>query len=275
MPGAITSIEAELAELGVTRDESRAYLALLEHGRLTAREVCQATGITRGRIYDVLGGLVNKGAALEAIGRPRSFEPAPPEALLENLISHRKEELARIEQGAQGLIDELRLQVDIAKGSPTIAEAVHHRPTLVKRLDELVGEARKEILAFARPPFFAGVSTSDYASQFDALRRGVNVRGIYESVLIERDDVVALIEALGAAGERSRHLSSLPTKLFLVDRRVAVLPLSEPRTPEDVTTLIIRHDGVAQMLADAFEYHWERAEEVPPSASKTQAASPA
>ena len=258
MSGA-TGLEAELVALGLTRDETRAYLALLERGRLTAREVCSTTGITRGRIYDVLGGLVSKGAAVEAISRPRSFEPAPPEAVVANLVESRKTELERIERGAVDLIDELNEQIEVARGTPTIVEAIHHKPTLVNKLDALVNEASEEILAFARPPFFAGVIATDYKTQFDAMDRGVRVRGLYESVLLERDDVVELITALTEAGEVARHVPDLPTKLFVVDRSVAVLPLAEPRTPEDATTLIIRHAGLGQLLANAFDYYWERA----------------
>lgn len=86
-----------LQMLGLSNTERRAYELLLRTGASTPTVVARETGQSRGRIYETLRLLVEKGLAFEAAGRPIRYSPVTlPEALgltLEETV--RRSELLR------------------------------------------------------------------------------------------------------------------------------------------------------------------------------------
>lgn len=261
---AIGGDEANLTLLGLSADEARAFVALVERGRLTASELATATGITRGRIYDVARGLIVKGVALEAASQVRSFEPVEPEIAVSNLLDSRRREMEHVEQRATTVIRSLDGRRAASPAPPGFVETLRHGPNLRERLDELYEAAQAEIVVFSRPPYYAmqpWVEEQDPAVQ--ALRRGVKIRVVYDSVVLGEPGERAAIEQWSKWGEEARHLDGLPTKMIVFDRNVAMLPLAEPGNERNIITLVCRHPGLAQLAASAFDRAWERAEAVP------------
>jgi sugar-specific transcriptional regulator TrmB len=74
--------ERVLRELGLTRYETRAYLALLDKGVLTASQISEHAEVPYSKIYEVLSSLEKKGWIKTERGRPSRYHPkAPLEAL--------------------------------------------------------------------------------------------------------------------------------------------------------------------------------------------------
>jgi sugar-specific transcriptional regulator TrmB len=83
-PEANISQEARriLRELGLTDYETRAYLALLEYGVLTASQISENAGVPYSKVYETLASLERKGWIETEQGRPgRHYPKAPSEAL--------------------------------------------------------------------------------------------------------------------------------------------------------------------------------------------------
>lgn len=82
-----SSIDAKharkLRALGLTEWESKAYLALLVSSPSTGYAVAKRSGVARGRVYEVLGSLVDKGAARISNGPPRTYAPTAPDELID------------------------------------------------------------------------------------------------------------------------------------------------------------------------------------------------
>lgn len=71
-----------LRELGLTDYETRAYLALLERGVLTASQVSENAGVPYSKVYETLTSLERKSWIETERGRPGRYYPkAPSEAL--------------------------------------------------------------------------------------------------------------------------------------------------------------------------------------------------
>ena len=71
-----------LRELGLTDYETRAYLALLEYGVLTASQISENAGVPYSKVYETLASLERKGWIETEQGRPgRHYPKAPSEAL--------------------------------------------------------------------------------------------------------------------------------------------------------------------------------------------------
>ncbi len=249
------SLESSLTDSGLTRDEARSYIALLARGRLTARQLCAATGISRGRIYDVAGGLVAKGVAVEMTTDVRAFEAATPQVALANLLEKRRREFEQVEAAAEELQAALAAAASDAVAGPSLIEWLRHGATIAERCRDLVEEANEQVLWCVRR--LSARTPDEFDPERLAIARGVEVRAVYESALLDHEHA-ANVQRYISGGVHARHVGSLPTQLLVVDRRVTMLPLEEPASARNRTVLVIRHRGVSTLAALAFEALWER-----------------
>ena len=86
----------DLTPFGFTPTESLVYAALLKLGPATGYGVARATRLARANTYGALEGLVSRGAASKAPGRPTRFRPVDPQALLAQLATSQGEALDRL-----------------------------------------------------------------------------------------------------------------------------------------------------------------------------------
>ncbi|MDW8326511.1 MAG: helix-turn-helix domain-containing protein [Anaerolineales bacterium] len=100
-----------LIELGLSKYEARAYLALLGHDDSTAVEVADRAGVPRQRVYDVLISLRDKGLISIRDGRPARHTARPPaealSAIYEARLRAQRQENERLAELIQRLIPDL------------------------------------------------------------------------------------------------------------------------------------------------------------------------
>lgn len=76
--------EAELKELGLTDNEIKVYLVLLEYGVLNPTKLAEKTGLHRSYIYDTLERLLDKGIINTVlVDNKKHYQPVDPKALRE------------------------------------------------------------------------------------------------------------------------------------------------------------------------------------------------
>lgn len=76
--------EAELKELGLTDNEIKVYLVLLEHGVLNPTKLAEKTGLHRSYIYDTLERLLDRGIINTVlVDNKKHYQPVDPKALRE------------------------------------------------------------------------------------------------------------------------------------------------------------------------------------------------
>ncbi len=74
--------EAELKELGLTNNEIKVYLILLENGILNPTHVAQKTGLHRSYVYDTLERLLDRGIINTIlVNNKKHYQPVDPKAL--------------------------------------------------------------------------------------------------------------------------------------------------------------------------------------------------
>ena len=117
----------ELEEIGLTRNEAKIYLALIELGSASSSQIIQKTGFHRAIVYDLLEKLSARGLVGYVIqGRKKSFEATNPQRLLD--ILREKEE--RINSILPRLLELSRfrskLDVKIYKGREGIKTVFNH-----------------------------------------------------------------------------------------------------------------------------------------------------
>jgi len=89
---------ADLTPFGFTPTESLTYQALLKLGPSTGYAVARQARLARANAYQALEGLVTRGAATKAAGRPTQYRAVDPPSLVADLAAAQGEALERLAQ---------------------------------------------------------------------------------------------------------------------------------------------------------------------------------
>jgi len=92
--------------LDLSEYEATALEGLLTHGRSTAPNLAEATGIPNARIYGVLEELADRGFIKVIPGRPKEFQPKAPEAVLDRAVENRKQSFESFRADLEDLREE-------------------------------------------------------------------------------------------------------------------------------------------------------------------------
>jgi sugar-specific transcriptional regulator TrmB len=259
----VQSADLPLVNLGLTRYEASAYVALTRRGSATGAEVARLAGLPRQRIYDVLDGLVGRGLAILEPGRPTRYRAVAPKDAVAGLLAERRASFERLERDAADAVALLTPAYSDGRNANdplNYIEVLREPAAIGKRFGELQAAAEQEILVFTKPPYV--VEPPENVAGRELLARGVSARSVYERAVYENAAVVDAVRSFVAAGEEARVVDELPLKLVVIDTRVSLFTLEDPVAgPSDLTILIVEHPGLARLLRLAFEHAWEHAEE--------------
>ncbi|HLS24942.1 MAG TPA: helix-turn-helix domain-containing protein [Beutenbergiaceae bacterium] len=253
----------ELVQLGLTRYEAKAYLALIGRDHGTPAEIARIGQIPRPRAYDVLASLAERGFVVPVSdARGVRYRANAPDQVFDSLLAVRRRDLDQLASRSRELAIELQTRFldGQGRGEPLdYVEVLRDPAHTVQRINRLWQGAQEEILAMVRPPYLAPPA-SDEAS----LPERPNIRGIYARSLLEDPRLVELLEAYVRLGEEIRVSEEVPLKLTIVDGQSVAFNMPDPvEDDSSVTTIVVHHRDLAATLRIAFETLWESAERFP------------
>jgi HTH-type transcriptional regulator, sugar sensing transcriptional regulator len=89
-------------ELGLTKNESKAYDTLIKFGKSGAGEISRESGVSYSKIYNVLDSLISKGLVKIIPEKSKKFVPSSPEDLI-RLIEEKQKRLEKAKEKANEL----------------------------------------------------------------------------------------------------------------------------------------------------------------------------
>ena len=96
----MSDLAGQLAALGFSEYEARVYVALQQRHPVTGYQLAKDSGVPRSMIYEVLGKLVARGAALtQSFGDSMRYAPVPPDLLLDRVRHQFEDTLDRLAEG--------------------------------------------------------------------------------------------------------------------------------------------------------------------------------
>lgn len=119
-----------------------------------------------------------------------------------------------------------------------------------------MSSTRSELLGLDRPPYATPPEEADPLVR-QLLNKNVTVRGIYSPDSMARSGAVDLAYAAAQAGEESRIHPSVPIKLIIADRSVALLPIAMETSRG--SALVVRENALVEALCQLFFLLWEQA----------------
>jgi DNA-binding CsgD family transcriptional regulator len=257
-----------LTRWGASPEADLVFRALVEVGDRSPDELTRCLGVAAGRVRSALDELAAAGVAHPTPDGSR-WRALPPRDAVVALRRHRAAAaVGTRRQVAERLVTLAELGSGCAV--PT-AERLHIRPlvglTQVRsRLAELVEAGRHEYLSMQPEQTFSRDAVRAAAPHNRALlARAMTVLTL--GVPAADDVTEAHMVELTSGGMEYRELGALPTKLMIVDRRTAVVPLDPART--SAGALEITAPSTVRSLTDLFLAHWSRSDRphVMPAAS--------
>lgn len=258
----------EMEELDLSPYEARVLLALLRLGAANTAQMSRESGVPRTSTYQILGELVKKGLAEPlSVDGPAMWASPGRDEVFERLNALQEEKLRQHQARTARLrkMIELTYPQDESPTGPYV-HVIQGASRVTQIYDRLVKSAQSELLVFNRPPY-SSPSHKVMAVVLDCLDRGVRARVLYESAHWYDPSASRFrdgMETYHRAGVQGRLVAELPLKLAVVDRRAALLAMSDPVLPEIgfPVTMLVEHPGYSALQADAFQYLWERSEEI-------------
>jgi sugar-specific transcriptional regulator TrmB len=247
MVGSDERLVNQLRRFGLTGYEVKAFLALLEIGEGTAKEVAEAAGVPKSRIYEVINSLIEKGWAVAERGRPTRYRPQDPEVAVRGNLMRLERELDEL---AKSLIDELTPMFKGA-GKEEVPELVIVRgeQDLWRRVKSTIAKARSS-LAVALPVIPEEVADTLLPVASIMRERGGSVRVLVGNEVSESD--VRMLSEL--AEVRRRELSFGGG--VIADASEVVLILLEPDKPRPKVGIHSAHSMLTMLAQTYFDMLW-------------------
>jgi DNA-binding CsgD family transcriptional regulator/DNA-binding MarR family transcriptional regulator len=249
-----------LEEVGLSPAEERAYRTLVRLAQTRPAELADHLGVDERESARLLTALARAGLAVAQADGDGLFRPLSPDVALGAGLLRRQQALEAARAAVAQLTEEYRTSAR-RHDAGQLVEIVHGRADLRVRLRHLQDTAQQEMLWFCRANHVA-MASADNSEEFSALQRGVRYRVIYERALLEEPGMVENVAKGIHCGEEARALPTLPVRLAIADRSVAVCPLVPDGRSGEPTAAVVGRSQLLDALLALFESYWERASPV-------------
>ncbi|GHJ50158.1 transcriptional regulator [Catellatospora sp. TT07R-123] len=243
-----------LGALGLSDTDERVYRCMLDQPGLGVAEIAQRLSIEADVVRAALTTLADL-ALLRVTGE--ALRPVRPQAGLLALLAKAEADVV----ARQREIEATRAAINSIAAVHAEAERQDEGRRLEgieavrERLVELQELTRFECLSFStggaqRPD---DIDAEKPLNQI-ALERGVRIRNLYLDSVRNDPGTLAHARWMMSMGSQSRTVPTLPMRLVIIDREVALVPIDPHRTRAGA--LELRQPGVVAGLVALFEHLW-------------------
>jgi sugar-specific transcriptional regulator TrmB len=252
-------LEIGLADLGLSEREARLYVAMLSKPDSTSIELHRMANISRKKIYEVLSRMIERKLCIERqVGRTKRYTPVDPELLADTRAQQMTAQLSQI----QKLKHELSRLYEARDGKTVSLEYLETLQThkqLKERIAYLSEKCRDEALSFSTfHPLIQSFEEADRVT-LQSVRRTKDVRTVYEFGPGIPSGWMEHVIRWHEAGEKSRFIHKLPTKMLVYDGLHVLLVIQDALGPGQEATVLFSNRGLALAFRKLFEYVWNEA----------------
>lgn len=247
-----------LRAAGLGPEQERVYRLLVRVGEASARHIAEVLGLEDDEVGALLADLRSVGLATSTGGEPARFAPTPPDVGFAPLLRRGVEALDQARSIVNELTDEHRASIR-RRDANQLVEVITGTDAIRQQLRNLQLSTRTEMLWFCRAGSVA-MPSDDNDEEFATLARGVRYRVVYEQALLEEPGMIDSLAQGIRAGEVARAAPSLPIRMAIADRSIALCPLvaggdgiTEP------TAALVRDSHLLTALIALFDSYWSSA----------------
>jgi len=252
-----------LLALGLEEQLAQVWTAMAAAPGAGVGDLVQVLGIGESQVREHLDALADRALIRASQQTPGLLLPITPEAAVAQLLRRQEEELAEQQRRIQAHREQIthavtaRLNDADRVPDPQVehiigADANHAR---FEQLAYGTTTSIKSLVQVASLP--AEMLRDAWPLDADLLRRGVAVRALYLEAIRNDPPLNAYARKLETHGAQVRTSPTLPQRLFVSDRRVAVVPLDPTTRTGGIA--VVTAPGVVASLLELFEAVWRNA----------------
>ncbi|MEO3768977.1 LuxR C-terminal-related transcriptional regulator [Micromonospora sp. B9E7] len=243
----VVASDLDVESLPLTPDAADVYRELLRMAPVPQPEFLATASPQAAR---ALVGLLSSGAVHRDTAGV--LHVRPPRTALENWAAQREMEAARARAAAETLSGLYRA---VHGTGAAFVEVIEGKSAVRDLFRQLQAGARAEVRGLERGPYLRDTARVPEEVQYDALRRGLRYRCVYEGELLHDEAMLAAVRAAVAAGEQARVFPELPLKMMLVDadRGLVILPRA---SGDDADAMLVHRSRLLDGLSELFEVFW-------------------
>ncbi|WP_327050898.1 TrmB family transcriptional regulator [Halomicrococcus gelatinilyticus] len=255
----------DLGELGLSSYEEKVYRTLLVTGAATATEVSEASGVPKGRIYDVLNNLKARQLVRTQSTEPTRYAAEPPEIVVDRLLAERTAELqqewARYREVANSVRSNL-LPTLPADGSVWLGALGSEE--MQTALEEHMQTATNSVRAAVGPPYESAswqALKQEVDAFFDGAQPGLTVSLLVSQQVIETaPDALFDVAEEHAAEVRIRVLPEIPVSFDVIDQTVTTIDIPHPQmTADRIGVVAVNDSDIVGEFERQFQELWAEA----------------
>ncbi|MFF2195027.1 LuxR C-terminal-related transcriptional regulator [Streptomyces sp. NPDC058157] len=262
-----------LAVLGLDATSEKVYRSMLARPQDGVSELVERLQLPVADVRRALTTLSELALLRPSYDRDGELRAVSPDVGMEILISRQQAELAAQQQ---------RVEAFRAAAAQLVAECSDLRPKaphpgvehliglddIRDRLGSLTRDAQTEVMTFA-PDGAHSAESIEAARPLNAslLERGIRMRTIYLDSVRNHQPTVDYVTWLAEQGGRVRTTPALPTRMIIVDRATAVVPVSGDDTA--ASAVVVTGPAMLAALCMLFESVWQAAQPLGAAAPRT------
>jgi DNA-binding CsgD family transcriptional regulator len=252
----------------VRRRARKLYALALADAEWTPHDVCARTGWTAREVDEALDALVALGLATPYDAVPSGWSVQTPAAAIARLLqtSERQSDelvasVARTRSALARVLGDFQ-PIHIQQLAEARIEMIHQPSQVVAILDEAARSSTSEILSL-HPRGATQLPAGDERNR-EAMRRGVTMRSIHLAASAAAPQVRAHLRQLIKDGAEVRMAPTIPMRLIIVDRTLAIVPAVDPdgTLAESGAAMVLRSPAMVSVLRQVFEHCWASASDL-------------
>ncbi len=251
----------ELVEIGLTEYEAKVYSTLLEQDLLSASDITKISEVPRGRIYDIIDKLIEKGFCITVPGIVKKFKAVDPDTAIKNLVDQQKKKEMRMLEVAEKLREKYNNKKENATSLDYIT-VLTSKQSQIKKFQELEESAEKFILTFNKRPYAISTASMEDIKKFSEpqkkiLSRGIKCKGIYEAADSKEKNFENLIRYFEEIGEDVHISKELPLKMLISDNNTVMISMRNGSADSfNLLSMVVEHSDLTSALINLFDFYW-------------------
>jgi DNA-binding CsgD family transcriptional regulator len=243
--------------LGLSASEERLYTVLIHSPRSTVAELATYAAVSSQQATRDLHRLVRHGLANRLPGKQARYIAVAPDIGIEPLLARQEDEIRQARLASSDLMKAFH-EASRQQHPAELVEIITGASNIRFHTDQLPYTARYQVRGFDKPPYVMSLGES-VSAEAKRISEGVTYRVVYSAqAVMWPGRLEGDIRAVCEAGEQVRVRPDLPTKLWIVDDTLAMIPIKS--RPDSIdASFIVRPCDLLDSLIALFEAEWERA----------------
>lgn len=252
--GPVDGKGAVLEAIGLDDEHTAVYRLLLSTASADVGEIAREARMPVPRVRAVVDELERLGLLARQASAPDRVVASPPSLALRPMLLERERRLTEAHEALVQL-SELYRQGAVQRDVPDVVDVVLGPDAVRQRLGQLQAAAEHRVDAFVLREV-ALLDGSENVEEDLALARGVQYRVIVEAAVLERPGFLDAARSVMPLGEEIRVLPALPTRLFVADGMLALLPMYSHGARKVSGGLLVHPSGLLDLVKAMFEEYW-------------------